>query len=52
MRLTNIALFKHTLTEFSNKTGFGPYRFHRRDVHFVGTEPSVLKYHHVRINFF
>ncbi|VDN58017.1 unnamed protein product [Dracunculus medinensis] len=30
---------------FSNKTGFGPYRYHRKGQHFVGTEPSVLKYH-------
>lgn len=45
-------LFSLQLNSFlrSNKTGFGPYRLHRRGEHFVGTEPSVLKYHHVSLS--
>ena len=33
----------------TKKTGWGPYRQHQRSEHFVGTEPSVLKYHVVRL---
>jgi len=46
MRLSHpLCLFLSALK--CSKTGFGPYRMHRVGVHFVGTEPSVLKYHHV-----
>nr|CAD2153812.1 unnamed protein product [Meloidogyne enterolobii]CAD2173621.1 unnamed protein product [Meloidogyne enterolobii] len=46
MRLSNpLCLFLSSLK--CSKTGFGPYRMHRVGVHFVGTEPSVLKYHHI-----
>ncbi|KAH7726793.1 Protein M88.7 [Aphelenchoides avenae] len=45
MRLTQLVPFRATTSLISNKTGFGPYRLHRHAVHFVGTEPSVLKYH-------
>lgn len=31
--------------DYFSKTGWGPYRYHRKGEHFVGTEPSVLKYH-------
>ncbi|KAI6192795.1 hypothetical protein M3Y99_01920000 [Aphelenchoides fujianensis] len=32
----------------TSKTGWGPYRQHKKAQHFVGTEPSVLKYHVLR----
>jgi len=45
MIITRWALAKITQRVWSSKTGWGPYRLHRRSEHFVGTEPSVLKYH-------
>ncbi|KAF7631029.1 hypothetical protein Mgra_00008736 [Meloidogyne graminicola] len=47
MRLSHILCLSLSSLEFSAKTGWGPYRLHRVGVHFVGTEPSVLKYHHI-----
>ncbi|CAD5215048.1 unnamed protein product [Bursaphelenchus okinawaensis] len=47
MRKTSSLYFKLSDLLLSNKTGFGPYRLHRKGLHFVGTEPSVLKYHHI-----
>ncbi|KJH45403.1 zinc finger CDGSH type [Dictyocaulus viviparus] len=46
--MTQLSTFNRTafsLTNFSQKTGFGPNRLYRKGVHFVGTEPDVLKYH-------
>ncbi|MFH4982102.1 hypothetical protein AB6A40_008811 [Gnathostoma spinigerum] len=43
--VSRLRLFFTTPPQFSSKTGFGPYRLHRKGQHFVGTEPSVLKYH-------
>lgn len=51
MRITQLSYLKNCIVNLSSKTGFGPYRLHRKNTHFVGTEPSVLKYHHVRILF-
>ncbi|KAL3098037.1 hypothetical protein niasHT_027582 [Heterodera trifolii] len=31
----------------SAKTGWGSYRLHRKSEHFVGTEPSLVKYHNI-----
>uniref|UniRef100_A0AC34GQ76 Iron-binding zinc finger CDGSH type domain-containing protein n=1 Tax=Panagrolaimus sp. ES5 TaxID=591445 RepID=A0AC34GQ76_9BILA len=43
--LSVIRFMRLTPTSLSSKTGFGPYRLHRKGIHFVGTEPSPLKYH-------
>uniref|UniRef100_A0A914CR46 Uncharacterized protein n=1 Tax=Acrobeloides nanus TaxID=290746 RepID=A0A914CR46_9BILA len=32
-------------SKLNSKFGWGPYRLHRKNNHFVGTEPHVLKYH-------
>uniref|UniRef100_A0A0K0G2I1 CDGSH iron-sulfur domain-containing protein 3, mitochondrial n=1 Tax=Strongyloides venezuelensis TaxID=75913 RepID=A0A0K0G2I1_STRVS len=45
MLLSTIRSFRYSIKSLSNKTGFGPYRLHRKNTHFVGTEPSPLKYH-------
>uniref|UniRef100_A0A0K0E9S5 CDGSH iron-sulfur domain-containing protein 3, mitochondrial n=1 Tax=Strongyloides stercoralis TaxID=6248 RepID=A0A0K0E9S5_STRER len=42
---STIRSFHYSMKNLSNKTGFGPYRLHRKNTHFVGTEPSPLKYH-------
>ncbi|KAL7069760.1 hypothetical protein ACQ4LE_010891 [Meloidogyne hapla] len=47
MRLSNPLCFFLSSVELNSKTGWGPYRKHRVGLHFVGTEPSVLKYHHI-----
>lgn len=47
MRITNLLNIKNCIVNLSSKTGFGPYRLHRKGAHFVGTEPSVLKYHYI-----
>lgn len=52
MRITIISFIKNSITIFSNKTGFGPYRFHRKRVYFVGDYSHPLKYHHVSILYF
>ncbi|KHN79924.1 CDGSH iron-sulfur domain-containing protein 3, mitochondrial [Toxocara canis] len=43
--LTQLRPLTASLTKCSQKTGFGPYRLHRKGQHFVGTEPDPLKYH-------
>uniref|UniRef100_A0A915AK60 Iron-binding zinc finger CDGSH type domain-containing protein n=1 Tax=Parascaris univalens TaxID=6257 RepID=A0A915AK60_PARUN len=43
--LSRLRAVTATLCKCSQKTGFGPYRLHRKGQHFVGTEPNVLKYH-------
>lgn len=48
MHFSRILNIQASALAASNKTGFGPYRLHRKKLHFVGTEPSVLKYHHVQ----
>ncbi|PAV85049.1 hypothetical protein WR25_04490 [Diploscapter pachys] len=45
VRGTEVLAVCQSLAKFSSKTGWGPYRLHRFGLHFVGTEPSVLKYH-------
>lgn len=52
MRLTVCNCIRRTGGWLSNKTGFGPYRLHRKGVFFVGTEPHVLKYHLVGLEDF
>lgn len=47
MKISILFNIKSCIINLSSKTGFGPYRLHRKSAHFVGTEPSVLKYHHV-----
>ncbi|CAD5220857.1 unnamed protein product [Bursaphelenchus xylophilus] len=47
MRQTRVLSASFSSVLQSNKTGFGPYRLHRKGTFFVGTEPSVLKYHHI-----
>lgn len=49
MHLTRLIYQRLTRNLMSNKTGWGPYRMHRKGVFFVGTEPSVLKYHLVSL---
>ncbi|VDK50198.1 unnamed protein product [Cylicostephanus goldi] len=45
VRRTSLARIAATVAALSQKTGFGPNRLYRKGVHFVGTEPDVLKYH-------
>uniref|UniRef100_A0AC35UEP7 CDGSH iron-sulfur domain-containing protein 3, mitochondrial n=4 Tax=Rhabditophanes sp. KR3021 TaxID=114890 RepID=A0AC35UEP7_9BILA len=45
MLLNLVRSLRSSAVCLSNKTGFGPYRLHRKNTHFVGTEPSPLKYH-------
>uniref|UniRef100_A0A0N4ZSI5 CDGSH iron-sulfur domain-containing protein 3, mitochondrial n=1 Tax=Parastrongyloides trichosuri TaxID=131310 RepID=A0A0N4ZSI5_PARTI len=41
----HIRSFHYSAINLSNKTGFGPYRLHKKNSHFVGSEPNPLKYH-------
>ncbi|VDK28418.1 unnamed protein product [Anisakis simplex] len=45
VQITRLRQVATSLCRCSQKTGFGPYRLHRKGQHFVGTEPSPLKYH-------
>ncbi|KAI6218943.1 hypothetical protein M3Y95_01141900 [Aphelenchoides besseyi] len=45
MHITRTLSQRLTGRLFASKTGFGPYRQHKKAQHFVGTEPSPLKYH-------
>lgn len=47
MRFSTLQQLNFSPAFFSSKTGWGGYRLHRKFEHFVGTEPSLLKYHHV-----
>ena len=43
--ITAIRQIFASTSRMNNKFGWGPYRMHRKNNHFIGTEPSVVKYH-------
>lgn len=49
VRATVANFIADTLLRKSNKSGWGPYKYIRKGEHFVGTEPSPLKYHVVSL---